>query len=85
MASDAAPHLRRYLLKAPKEEIYYISWTIDAYEGVAFVKNEGEPGVLSVFCSDSYACETEKIISAFEAEGVKIERINADFDYGGTY
>ena len=72
----------RYLLRAPKEEIYYISWTIDAYEGVAFVKNEDEPGLLSVFCSSDYAGETEKIISAFESEGIKIERLQNDFDYG---
>ena len=72
---------RRYLLRAPKEEIYYISWTIDAYEGVAFVKNEDEPGLLSVFCSADYAGETEKIISAFEYEGIKIECLRKDFDY----
>jgi hypothetical protein len=66
---------RRYLLRAPKKEIYYISWTIDAYDGVAFVKNEDEPGLLSVFCSADYADETEKIISAFESEGTEIERL----------
>ena len=74
--------LYRYLLRAPKEEIYYISWTIDAYEGVAFVKNEDEPGLLSIFCTADYAGETEKIISAFESEGIKIERLGVDFDYG---
>ena len=74
--------LHRYLLRAPKEEIYYISWTIDAYDGVAFVKNEDEPGLLSVFCSADYAGETEKIISAFESEGIKIERLSEDFDHG---
>ena len=63
----------RYLLRAPKEEIYYISWIIDAYDGVAFVKNEDEPGLLSVFCSSDYAGETKKIISALVSEGIKIE------------
>jgi len=74
--------LHRYLLRAPKEEIYYISWTIDAYEGVAFVKNENEPGLLSIFCTADYIGETEKIISAFESEGIKIERLREDYDYG---
>ena len=68
--------LRRYLLRAPREEIYYISWIIDAYDGVAFVKNEDKPGLLSVFCSADYAAETEKIISAFVSEGIKIECLN---------
>ena len=71
----------RYLLKAPKEEIFYISWIIDACDGVAFVKNEDEPGLLSIFCSADYANETEKIISAFESEGIKIERLLNDYDY----
>ena len=69
---------RRYLLRAPREELYYISWTIDAYEGVAFVKNEEEPGLLSIFCTEHYAGETERIISAFESEGIKIEHLNAE-------
>ena len=76
---------RRYLLRAPKEEIYYISWIIDAYDGVAFVKNEEEPGLLSIFCTADYAGETEKIIRAFESEGIKIERLNDDFDYGEAW
>ena len=74
--------LCRYLLKAPKEEIFYISWIIDAYDGVAFVKNEDEPGLLSIFCSADYAGETEKIIRAFESEGIKIEYLHKDIDYG---
>ena len=68
----------RYLLRAPKEEIYYISWIIDACDGVAFVKNEEEPGLLSVFCTSDYALETEKIISLFESEGIKIERLGEE-------
>ena len=70
-----AAELRRYVLRVPREEIYYMSWTIDAYEGVAFLKNEDEPGVVSIFCADDYASETEKIISAFEGEGILIKRV----------
>ena len=72
----------RYLLRVPKEEIYYISWIIDAYDGVAFVKNEEEPGLLSVFCTADYAAEVDKIISAFESEGINIERLHNDFNFG---
>ena len=74
------PGLCRYLLRVPKEEIFYISWIIDAYDGVAFVKNEREPGLLSIFCSEDYAGETEKLISAFEAEGIGIERLSEDLN-----
>jgi hypothetical protein len=77
--------LVRYLLKVPREEIFYISWTIDAYDGVAFLKNESEEGVVSVFCTSDYAVATGKIIDAFESEGIVIERVIADFNYGGTF
>jgi hypothetical protein len=52
-----------------------MSWTIDAYDGVAFLKNESEEGVVSIFCSPDYEEETERIISAFEAEGIAVERL----------
>ncbi|MDR1470999.1 MAG: DUF4911 domain-containing protein [Synergistaceae bacterium] len=65
----------RYALKVPKEEVFYMSWTIDAYEGVAFLRNEAEPGVVSVICSQDYASEAESIIEAFELEGIPIERL----------
>jgi hypothetical protein len=77
-----AAGLYRYLLRIPKEEICYVSWTIDAYDGVAFVKNEPEDGVVSVFCAACYAPEAEKIIGAFESEGIAIERMAKDTEYG---
>jgi hypothetical protein len=62
----------QFRLKVPKESICYMSWTIDAYDGVAFLKNEREEGVVSIFCSPDYAEETERVIEAFEAEGIVI-------------
>lgn len=58
-----------------------MSWTIDGYEGVAFLRNESEDGLVSVFCPEDYVSETEKIISAFESEGIEIERLGV-FDGG---
>ncbi|MDR1509852.1 MAG: DUF4911 domain-containing protein [Synergistaceae bacterium] len=68
-------NLLRYALKVPKEEICYMSWTIDGYGGVAFLRNDIEEGMVSVLCPEDYASETEKIISAFESEGIEIERL----------
>jgi hypothetical protein len=67
--------LLRFSLRVPREEICYMSWTVDGYEGVAFLRNESEDGVVSVLCSEDYAAETDKIISAFEAEGIAVERL----------
>jgi hypothetical protein len=82
--ADKPPGFARYKLKAPRGEIFYISWTVDAYDGVAFVKNEDEDGVLSIFCPAEFAGETEKIIAAFESEGIAIERLSKDLEYGGA-
>jgi hypothetical protein len=67
--------MRRYTLRVPREEIFYMSWTIDAYDGVAFLRNEAESGVVSVICPPGRATETESIIEAFEREGIVIERL----------
>jgi hypothetical protein len=73
--------LLRFALRVPREEICYMSWTIDGYGGVAFLCNESGYGAVSVYCPEDYASETEKIISAFESEGIKIERLGV-FDGG---
>ncbi|MDR3279030.1 MAG: DUF4911 domain-containing protein [Synergistaceae bacterium] len=70
--------MKRFILKVPKEDIYYISWTIDAYEGVAFLQNEREEGVVSIFCSPDYEVETDNIITALASEGMAIERMDAN-------
>jgi hypothetical protein len=68
----------KFTLKVPPASICYMSWTIDAYEGVAFLKNEKERGVAAIFCSPGYAGETERIIEAFEAEGIAVERLDSE-------
>ena len=72
----------RFRLTVPKASVCYMSWTIDAYDGVAFLKNESEDGVVSVFCSPDYAEETERIIRAFEAEGIAIEHLDSRQNLG---
>jgi hypothetical protein len=66
-----------YKIRAPKEEMCYISWTIDAYEGVAFMENEGGRAA-SVYCSSDYAPEVARVLGALVDEGVPIERIGFD-------
>ncbi|MDR3164551.1 MAG: hypothetical protein LBU13_03150 [Synergistaceae bacterium] len=68
------PDMVQFRLKVPKTSVCYMSWTIDAYDGAAFLKNDGD-GMVSVFCSPDYAEETERIIKAFKAEGITIERL----------
>ncbi|MDR1650189.1 MAG: DUF4911 domain-containing protein [Synergistaceae bacterium] len=67
--------MERFVLKIPRKDICYVSWTIDAYEGTAFLKNEREEGVVSIFCPPCQRDETERIIAALKREGVAIERL----------
>jgi hypothetical protein len=68
--------MTRFRLKVPKASVCYMSWTIDAHDGAAFLKNENEEGVVSIFCSPDYAEEIKRVIEAFETEGIPIERLD---------
>jgi hypothetical protein len=72
--------LLRRVCRVPKEEIYYVAWTVDAYDGLAFLRNESE-GIVSVFCSSDYADDVDLIISALMKEGIDIE-ILSEFHAG---
>lgn len=68
--------LMRYALSVPKKEIYYISWTVDAYEGLGFTRtDDASEGMLSLLFPSGYLSEVESLLCALEAEGIGIERI----------
>ncbi|MDR3255516.1 MAG: DUF4911 domain-containing protein [Synergistaceae bacterium] len=74
-AEDAGkPELFRYELKAPKEDICYMSWTIDAYEGMGFLRTDDPSGLVSILFASGWREEVERLLSAFESEGIAIER-----------
>lgn len=64
-----------YSLTVPKKEIFYISWTIDAYEGLGFLRtDEASEGSVSLFFPRAALTAIEEILGAFEDEGIDIER-----------
>lgn len=64
-----------YSLSVPKEEIFYISWTIDAYEGLGFLRtDDASEGIVSLLFPSEAEEEVNALIGAFEAEGITIER-----------
>lgn len=68
--------LLRYSLTVPRENIYYISWTVDAYEGVGFLRtDDASAGAVSLLFSSDYLDEVEKLIDAFVAEGTGVKRV----------
>jgi hypothetical protein len=59
----------------PRESINYISWTIDAYEGVGFLRtDDAASGRVSILTSSDCLDELESLLDAFESEGIKITR-----------
>ena len=66
----------RYALTIPKEDICYVSWTFDAYEGVALLRtDDAKKGAASLLFSSDYRDEVEHILDALVTEGISIERI----------
>lgn len=64
-----------YSLAVPKEEIFYLSWTIDAYEGLGFLRtDDASEGIVSLLFPSEAAAEVEELLGAFEAEGITIMR-----------
>lgn len=67
--------LLRYSLIIPKEEIYYVSWTVDAYEGLGFLRtDDASAGAVSLLFSSDYLEEVEKFIDSLADEGIDVKR-----------
>ena len=78
MTSYSRASLLRYPLVVDREQICYLSWTVDAYEGLGFLRTDdaGDAGggrVSLLFTSD-YRGEVEALLDALIAEGMHIER-----------
>jgi hypothetical protein len=83
MKDDRAPEQLRYSLSVRREDICYLSWVIDSYDGVGFlVTDDSKSGLVSVLLSRDYKEELESLLDALEAEGVAMERFGAQ-DKGG--
>lgn len=74
----------RYALRVPKDAICYMSWTIDAYEGIGFLRtDDAADGLISVLCSSDYGAEIEALLDAFESEGIRIDRLGVSAEPDG--
>jgi hypothetical protein len=73
---DEGAALMRYGVAVPKEHICYVSWTIDAYDGLGFLRTDApEEGRVSIFFPSCRLDELECLLDAFEAEGIKLRRL----------
>jgi hypothetical protein len=68
--------LLRYEIAVPKEHICYMSWAIDAYDGLGFLRTDDpERGLVSILFPSCRRDELEGLLSAFEAEGINLSRV----------
>lgn len=75
MPQRARASLLRYPIVTDRERIFYISWTVDAYEGLGFLRtDDAAEGRVSLFFTSDYRDEVEELLDAFVSEGIRIER-----------
>ena len=77
--------LLAYELAVPKRSICYLSWMIDAYEGVGFLRTDDQTrGLVSVLFPSVRRDELERLLEAFESEGIPIERLGVRAETSDT-
>jgi hypothetical protein len=80
MTGDAT--LLRCEIAAPKESICYMSWTVDAYDGLGFLRTDDpEKGLVSILFPSCRRDDLERLLGAFESEGIALKRLGV-YDEG---
>ena len=61
----------------PQKDIYYISWIIDAAEGIGFLQTDDpKTGSITIFSPEEQKKHIYSLLSALRAEGIKIAENN---------
>jgi hypothetical protein len=67
------PQICEISLRVPQKDIYYISWTIDACEGLGFLKTEdAKKGEVTVFTPAELLGDMMECIDGLKSEGLDI-------------
>ncbi len=73
----------RFVIELPKEDIFYVSWTVDSYEGVGIIRTVDENrAVIEFYTTFSWKEDAYALIRALKEEGVDLkvlEEGEADF------
>lgn len=80
------PDMVRISIRLPREWIFSLSWTVDAYEGIGFVRTDDAlKGTVSLFCPTEQEGEVLALLEALRKEGIPLEvteRRGASFSRG---
>ncbi len=71
------PQICEISLRVPQKDIYYISWTIDACEGLGLLKTEdAKRGEVTVFTPAELLGDMMECIEGLKNEGIDIGTIS---------
>ena len=71
--------IKKIELIIPPKDIYYVSWIIDACEGIGFLQtDDAKRGKITIFTPYSLACDVYSMIDALITEGIPIEIIESE-------
>ncbi len=71
------PQICEISLRVPQKDIYYISWTIDACEGLGLLKTEdAKRGEVTVFTPAELLGDMMECIKGLASEGIDIGTIS---------
>lgn len=66
-------------VRVPPEEIFYVSWTIDSYDGIGVVRTDDpKEGTLAVFTTRGFKEDVLNLLRALEAEGINVELLGEE-------
>ncbi len=68
------PEIKALRFTVPHEDIYYISWIIDAAEGIGFLQtDDAKAGKITVFTPVGQEEYLLSLMDALAGEGIRIE------------
>lgn len=68
------PDMVRISVCLPRKWIFSLSWTVDAYEGIGFVRTDDAlKGIVSLFCPAEQEEEALALLKALRKEGIPLE------------
>ncbi|MBQ9881405.1 MAG: DUF4911 domain-containing protein [Synergistes sp.] len=67
------PEIEALHFTVPQKDIYYISWIIDAAEGIGFLQTDDpKSGSITIFSPEEQKKHIYALVSALRAEGIDI-------------
>ena len=75
------PEICEVRLTVPQKDIYYISWIIDAAEGLGFLRtDDAKAGRVTIYTPKELYGDLMGLVGALRAEGLEIQKTEEEDD-----